>query len=103
MNELNWPGQCLQNPIEALQAAAGFHGHAADMQFPNAAAFAEYSNIDVAPSILIGFKWLNWPGQCPQNPVEPRQAPAGSHSHAADLQFPNVATFAEQSNMDVAP
>ena len=36
-------------------APAGFHGHAADLQFPNAAAFAEYSNMDVAPSILIRF------------------------------------------------
>ena len=67
------------------------------------AAFAEQSNMDVAPSILIGLGEINCPRQCPQNPIEPRQALAASQGHAADMQFPNAATFAEYSNMDVAP
>ena len=73
------------------------------MQFPNAATFAEQSNMDVAPSILIGLGEINCPRQCLQNPIKPRQALAGSHGHAVDMQFPNAATFADCSNMDVAP
>jgi hypothetical protein len=55
LGEINWPEQFPLDPIKPRQAPAGSPGHATDWQFPNAAAFAEYSNMDVAPSILIGF------------------------------------------------
>jgi hypothetical protein len=55
LGEINWPEQCPLGHIKPRQAPAGSHGHATDWQIPNATAFAEYNNMDIASSILIGF------------------------------------------------